>query len=145
MVNNMNTKKNNLGFTIIEMVIVVAVMGILAAIAIPSYQNHIVDTKRGLMMSELQGLASKISQQKVVQGSYRNIENSSILSADGKYPVSEKDKLYLVKLDDVKTAKWTLTATPLDGTIMEGDGKLTLDYNGRKCHKTKCGMGDEWK
>ncbi len=37
---------HNKGFTLVEMMIVIAVIGVLAAIAYPSYQNSIIKTKR---------------------------------------------------------------------------------------------------
>ncbi|MEH6390003.1 MAG: prepilin-type N-terminal cleavage/methylation domain-containing protein, partial [Pseudomonas profundi] len=45
--------KNNSGFTLIELMIVVAIIGILAAIAIPSYQGYIIKTQVNRAVSEL--------------------------------------------------------------------------------------------
>ncbi|EXE14842.1 fimbrial protein [Acinetobacter sp. 983759] len=45
----MNTQK---GFTLIELMIVVAIIGILAAIAIPQYQNYIAKSQVSRVMSE---------------------------------------------------------------------------------------------
>lgn len=46
---------NNKGFTLIELMIVVAIVGILSAIAIPLYQTHIARTKITAAVSELNG------------------------------------------------------------------------------------------
>lgn len=47
---NMNAQK---GFTLIELMIVIAIIGILAAIAIPQYQNYIARSQVNRVMSEL--------------------------------------------------------------------------------------------
>ena len=53
----MNAQK---GFTLIELMIVVAIIGILAAIAIPQYQNYIAKSQVSRVMSELGSLKTPV-------------------------------------------------------------------------------------
>ena len=53
----MNAQK---GFTLIELMIVVAIIGILAAIAIPQYQNYIAKSQVARVMSETGGLKTVV-------------------------------------------------------------------------------------
>lgn len=52
----MNAQK---GFTLIELMIVVAIIGILAAIAIPAYQNYTKKASDNACLAEVKGLAGK--------------------------------------------------------------------------------------
>ena len=136
------------GFTLIEMMIVVAIIGVLAAIAYPSYQQYIVKTKRTDMMSELQNIASEIESRKLAQGSYNAISAGIIANFAGTYLVNG-NALYTVNFTpDPLTAKWAITATPIIGSQMAGDGSLSLNYQGIKCRGTgddaKCGTGGSW-
>ncbi|MGE6390961.1 type IV pilin protein [Psychrobacter pacificensis] len=133
--------KQQYGFTLIEMMIVVAIIGVLAAIAYPSYQQYIIKTKRTDMMSEMQNIAAQIQSRKLGQGSY---SNALITGLGGEYP-KQGDALYTVSFTpDPLTSEWEIIATPEDGQ-MANDGDLSLNYLGVKCRTTvtPC-TGNNW-
>ena len=142
---NNRVSKDQHGFTLIEMMIVVAVIGILAAIAYPSYQSYVIKTKRADMMTEMQNIASMIESRKLAQGNYSNALKSGL---EGGYP-KQGSALYTIAITpDPLTSEWTIAATPKTGSQMVKDGSMTLNYVGVKCRVIKtvntCGTNDEW-
>ena len=118
------------GFTLIELMITVAVIGILAAIAVPSYVRYTIRSSRQAVQSELVVLAS--IQEKIYLNS--NAYASSVTTAyngsstgglgvptgksrDGKYTFSVT----------AASATYTLTATPVVGSSQSADGALTIN------------------
>ncbi|TSB23009.1 prepilin-type N-terminal cleavage/methylation domain-containing protein [Psychrobacter sp. YGAH215] len=142
---------NDRGFTLIEIMIVVAIIGVLAAIAYPSYQQYVIKTKRTDMMSEMQNIASEIESRKLAQGSYSAISATVKTNFATAYP-RQGTALYDVTINptpltppnNILTNKWIITATPKTGTQMASDGNLSLNYQGIKCRGSNCSTGDDW-
>ena len=139
--------KQQQGFTLIEMMIVVAIIGVLAAIAYPNYQQYVIKTKRTDMMSEMQNIASQIESRKLAQGSYSAISAGIKTEFATAYP-RQGTAMYDVTITDPLVTKWIITATPKTSSQIANDGNLSLNYQNIKCRiqgaNRKCSTGNDW-
>lgn len=115
------------GFTLIELMIVVAIVAILAAIAYPSYQEYVKRTKRADLQSEMMTIAQQLQSYRVINHKYTNakLDNGALTK---NYPST--NPVYTIELTPADQT-WVLTATPVNGQV--GDGHLVLNNQGHKC------------
>ena len=104
-------KQNQQGFTLIELMIVVAIIGILAAIAIPSYQDYTARAQVSEAVNLTGGFKTPLAEVYQTQGAYPSPLNISEFgtTTSGKYVGS-------VTLKRDNTNAVTITATMKNGT-----------------------------
>ena len=130
-----------LGFTLMELMIVVAIIGILAAIAYPNYQRYIIKSKRTDMMSEMHNIAAQIESRKLAQGIY---SNALITGLGGNFP-RQGPALYTITFTpNPLTSEWSIIATPKATSQMANDGNLSVNFQNVKCRGSVCGTGNNW-
>lgn len=94
------------GFTLIELMIVVAVLGIIAAIALPSYLEHVKAGKRGEAMSG-------IGKRQLLQERWRAEHTSYATDAQlATLDALETSSYYGFATTNITSSTYTITATP---------------------------------
>lgn len=122
------SRKRN-GFTLIELMITVAVIAILASIAYPSYQQYIVRSKRSAAQAQMMDIANR--QQQFLLAN-RNYATKDALTASGYTlpPEVAANYGYTITLPEGDVPSFLLTFRPTGSQA--GDGDLTLDNQGVK-------------
>jgi type IV pilus assembly protein PilE len=120
------------GMTLIELMIVVAIVGILAAIAYPSYREYVIRGNRTEAKTAMMQASQALEKCFTRFGAYNNAgcaAANEIGAEDGKLTETGKYRLSFADIDDTT---FTLRATPQGGQTRDTCGNLQLDQAGRR-------------
>ena len=139
------------GFTLIELMITVVIVGILAAIAYPSYQNSVTRSRRADAQGALTQLNNAMERVFTQNNTYMplvgGVPTAPTLGAaagaifPSQAPLDGTTKYYDLSISAITANTYTLRATPITGTSQATDGNLELDHTGAK----RWGALNSWK
>ena len=129
-------QSKNKGFTLVELMITVAIVGIIMAFALPAYGDYVKRAARTQAQGDLQALASAVERRFTQYLSYSGA-TSALYSTVSPTDDTAKYNLAVVLTPDATTAtSFYLTATPISGGMNAGDGMVSYNPQGSNCwHK----------
>ncbi|HEY3180911.1 MAG TPA: type IV pilin protein [Casimicrobiaceae bacterium] len=136
------TQSRTRGFTLIEMMVVVAVVGVLAAIAYPSYQQYLKRSSRTAAQTFMMDLSNRQQQYLLDQRVYAGATTCTAAGvatlgvATVPPEVSANYDICIIQAAGPPPT-FRIDAVPKAGTIMAGDGTLSLDQAGAKSPPSK--------
>jgi type IV pilus assembly protein PilE len=122
------------GFSLIELMVTVVIVGVLAAVAYPAYGKYLVRGHRSAAQSQMLAMALAEGQYLADSRSY-----AATPTALGMLPPAEVSDWYTISIAvvDGPPSTYTITATPVVGSSQAADGVLTIDSAGTKLPSTK--------
>lgn len=111
------------GFTLVELMIAVAVMALLAGLAYPAYNSHVAKSRRGDAKQSLVELAQKLERYYSERGTFVG----ATIGTGGIYPNTSRGGFYTLAIGTQTADGFTINAAPAGSQT--GDACATFTYN----------------
>ena len=130
------------GFSLIELMITVAIVGIISAVAYPSYVDYVSKSRRADGMGALVSFAGAMERHFTVNSTYCGAGTSTTASCGPasssgdptifptEAPLDGSEKYYDLDISVVTPTTFTITATPKNAQNGDSCGTLTLAHTG---------------
>jgi len=141
----MKMRNQTRGFTLIELMIVIAALAVVVALGYPSYRDQVIKARRADGMGALLELADRMERHYSDVGTYKQADGSNTTVNDV-FPSYSSD-YYTLSIDSQDNVGFTVSAAPKTGSSQTKDkcGTFTLTSQGVKSVSAS-GMQDQcWK
>ena len=133
------------GFTLIEVMIVVAILGIIVAIGYPAYTDQVRKSRRAEGMGELLELADRMERFYSDQGTYVGASLGS--AATNIYPTTSAKGYYTLSIASQTATDFSVSVTPTSkgGQNKDKCGTFTMTGQGVKTVSNSAYLAECWK
>lgn len=146
----MSTGNRQCGFTLIELMVTVAIIGILASIAYPSYMNYVRNANRADAQALMLENAQFMERRFTTCGSYAAVGTTAPCNAAPDLPKQQSPEngtaRYSITLDPAPDATtFTIQAQPAGSYADPLCGTMTITQTGAKTESGTGSLGNCWK